>query len=302
MASNPSSTPLCIPPNSRSNLTYDLHAHSIASDGEFSPERLVELAQRAGVDVLALTDHDTVAGIETAIGAAQDLSAEAETAINVLPGVEISSRWSGVDIHIVGLHIRYKDEKLLERLAKQAEKRFARASAIDRKLAKLGIEGVLEEVQAKVGAKVPGRPDFAKVLIERGICRNFDEVFRKYLGQGKAAYAMIEWPSVEETVAWITEAGGSAVLAHPARYKLTRTKLSRLIAAFQAAGGAAIEVATPGLDKGKIDQLANFAEEYRLMSSAGSDYHGSAMPWVQLGRYPPLPKRCTPIWSLWTTE
>lgn len=287
--------------NLKPNLTYDLHAHTLASDGEFSPERLVELAQRAGVDVLALTDHDTVAGVETAIEAALALNEKSEAPITVLPGVEISSRWSGVDIHIVGLNISHKDERLVERLAMQNEKRCARAAVIDRKLSKLGVEGVLAEVQSRVGDKVPGRPDFAKILIERGICKTFDEVFRKYLGQGKAAYAMIEWPTVEESVAWISEAGGSAVLAHPARYKLTRTKLSRLIAAFQAAGGAAIEVATPGLDKGKIDQLANFAEEYRLMASVGSDYHGAATPWVQLGRYPLLPKRCTPIWSLWTT-
>ncbi len=275
------------------NLRYDLHSHSTCSDGELEPERLVELAASVGVDVLALTDHDSVAGIERAVEVARAYG------LQLVPGVEISSRWAGLDIHVVGLNLDVSNVALRDRLDNQNQKRVERAHKIDRKLGKLGFGGVLEAVKAQVGDKPPGRPDFARVLISAGACRSFDEAFRKYLGQGKAAYAAIDWPTLEESVSWIHEAGGMAVLAHPGRYKMTRSKLSCLIKAFKQAGGDALEVVTSGQDKGKTEQLASFAQEYGLLASLGSDYHGPSMHWIKLGQIAALPKRCRPIWSEW---
>jgi predicted metal-dependent phosphoesterase TrpH len=166
-------------------------------------------------------------------------------------------------------------------------------------LAKLGMPGMLETIKARIGTRPPGRPDFAKEIIARGAARNDEDAFRKYLGQGKTAYVKIAWPELVEAIAWIRQAGGVAVLAHPGRYKLTRTKLSALIAEFHRQGGQAIEVVTPGQDPGKTEQLANFAERWGLMASLGSDFHGSRMPWSQLGRYPALPTRCRPVWMMW---
>ncbi|MCG8671126.1 MAG: PHP domain-containing protein [Pseudomonadales bacterium] len=271
---------------------YDLHAHTTCSDGTLTPEELVSLAHEVGVSHLAITDHDSVEGIVLAKKCAKVVG------LGLISGVEISSRWSNMDIHIVGLQVNEADEQLLQRLQSQHQQRFQRAEKICRKLQqKAGCEDLYPTLLERTAGKPPGRPDIAKLLIEIGKCKTMNEAFRKYLAMGKQAYISTEWPEIEESIQWIHDAGGMAVLAHPSRYKLTRTKLSRLIACFKAAGGQAIEVSTTGQDPTKTAQLAKFAEEYGLLASTGSDFHSPAMPWVQLGKAPPLPKLCTPVWT-----
>ena len=270
---------------------YDLHTHTTCSDGTLTPQALVQLAADIGLQWLAITDHDTVAGVELARKCAEPLG------VNLISGVEISCTWSNMDIHIVGLQVNETDEALLQQLAGQGARRFERARQICERLAKLGHGNLHEHVLAQAGGAPPGRPDIARVLVEQGICKSMNEAFRKYLALGKQAFVKTDWPEIATAVDWIHAAGGLAVLAHPSRYKLTRMKLSRLIAHFQGAGGDALEVVTTGQDPGKTDQLARFAEEYGLLASTGSDFHSPAMPWVQLGKQPPLPKRCRPVWQ-----
>lgn len=270
---------------------FDLHAHTTCSDGTLSPEALVTLASQVGVKTLAITDHDTVAGVTLARKCANTLG------LTLISGVEISSAWANMEIHIVGLQVDESDSNLLERLETQSAKRFERAQRMCERLAKLGFANLYDKVLVQSGALPPGRPDIARVLIDEGICKTMNEAFRKYLALGKPAFIKTDWPDIATAVDWISAAGGISVLAHPSRYKLTRTKLSRLIADFQAAGGRALEVVTTGQDPGKTDQLARFAEQYGLLASTGSDFHSPAMPWVQLGRQPALPKRCQPVWQ-----
>ncbi|MDX1692526.1 MAG: PHP domain-containing protein [Ketobacteraceae bacterium] len=278
------------------NNQYDLHTHTTCSDGTLTPGELVQLAADIGLQTLAVTDHDTVAGIAQARKHADSLG------LNLIAGVEISSTWANMDIHIVGLCVDDHDPELLERLDSQGERRYRRAEAICQRLERLGHDNLLADVMAGTGGGPPGRPDIARVLVDRGICRSMNEAFRKYLAMGKQAYVKTDWPDIETAVRWIREAGGIAVLAHPSRYKLTRMKLSRLIAHFHSVGGGAIEVVTTGQDPGKTAQLAGFAEEYGLLASTGSDFHSPAMPWVQLGKQPPLPGSSQPVWQAFPRE
>ena len=271
---------------------YDLHAHTTCSDGALTPSALVELASEMGVTHLAVTDHDTVAGVADAKASALKHD------IQLISGVEVSSTWSNMDIHIVGLAVNENDERLIARLATQGERRVARAKSMCHKLEKLLNQPIYEFLIERTGGKPPGRPDIAQLLIDLGHCRTMNEVFRKYLAQGKSAYVKTDWPDIATAIRWIKEAdGGVPVLAHPSRYKLTRTKLSRLIACFKNAGGEALEVTTSGQDPTKTKQLANFAAEFGLLASTGSDFHSPEMPWVKLGKHPALPKVCTPVWS-----
>ena len=274
---------------------FDLHAHTTCSDGTLSPEALVTLAASVGLTTLAITDHDTVAGIELAKKCAGSLG------LTLISGVEISSSWANMEIHIVGLQVDETDSTLLERLAGQSKRRYERAQRMCERLSKLGFPDLYDKVLLHSGGLPPGRPDIARVLVDEGICKTMNEAFRKYLAMGKQAFIKTDWPDMATAIDWIRCSGGIAVLAHPSRYKLTRTKLSRLIADFHSAGGAALEVVTTGQDPGKTDQLARFAEEYGLLASTGSDFHSPAMPWVQLGKQPALPKRCQPVWSVFSS-
>lgn len=266
--------------------------HSTASDGELEPARLMALVASAGVKVVALTDHDSLEGLPEAHAAA------AEQGLSVINGVEISSRWDVHDIHVVGLGVDPDSSLLQERLAQQMARRWQRAEVIATRLQKLGYPGLLVLASADAPQGIPARPHFARALVSSGACRQEKEAFAKYLAQGKPAYVKTEWPSIEEAIGWIRDAGGVAVLAHPHRYKMTRTKLQRLIRSFAEAGGQAVEVVSANQDNGTAQQLAGFCDQYALYASQGSDYHGPSMRWVQPGRMPKLPSQCRPVWAL----
>ncbi len=270
----------------------DLHLHSTASDGELAPARLVEVVQAAGVKVMALTDHDSVAGLPEATSTGVTLG------VQVVAGVEISARWDVHDIHVVGLGIDPAHPALLDHLAGQMERRRQRAHQISTRLVKLGFPDLLAAASAIAPQGIPARPHFAKALFRAGLCRQEKEAFAKYLAQGKPAYVKTAWPGVDETVQWIKSAGGVAVIAHPHRYNMTRTKLDRLIRFFAESGGQAMEVVSANQDSGSAQQLAGFCKQYGLYASQGSDYHGPAMRWVLPGRMSKLPSQCQPVWAL----
>jgi hypothetical protein len=276
-------------------MTYDLHSHTIFSDGDFSPEELVSEAAAGGVKVLALTDHDTLDGVPRAEEAAR------KAGISLVRGVEISTRWEKLDIHVLGLGVDLDDSTLSEGLKFHQSERITRAQQVSKKFEKLGIDGMWEEVSQNVKTHYVGRPDFARVLIKRGVVSNFQGAFNKYLAAGKPAYVATEWASIPEAIAWIKAAGGVAVLAHPGRYRITRTKLVKLLTCFNEAGGEGMEVLYSGQDASKTQDLARLSKQLGLVASAGSDFHGFSYPGMRFGALGEMPSCCQPLWEspLW---
>lgn len=272
---------------------YDLHAHSTASDGTLTPTELMARAAEAGVQVMALTDHDTLAGLDEAAAAA------GERGIGFVPGVEISVTWSNQTVHIVGLGVDRANPALRAGLDRLLEFRQWRAQEIGRRLAKAGIEGAYEGAKAFSNGTLVGRTHFARFLVQHGHADSIGQVFKKFLVSGKPGHVSGDWATLEEAISWINGAGGQAVIAHPARYKMTRSKLRRLIANFMDVGGAAIEVVSGSHSKDEYFTMARHANDFGLMASAGSDYHGPENPWIELGRLPELPPGCRPVWQNW---
>jgi len=272
--------------------TPDLHTHSTASDGTLSPTALIERAADVGVEVMALTDHDSVAGIAEATQAA------VSAGLILIPGVEVSVTWSGRTVHVVGLDLNPACEALLQGLRRLQRYREWRAEEIARRLEKAGFVGAFDGASAYAEGGLIARTHFARFLVQRGAAQDIRGVFRRFLVKGKPGHVQSEWTSLEEAVGWIRAAGGHAVIAHPARYGLTRGKMLRLIGEFRECGGRALEVVSGSHSRDDYFVFARHAAEHRLLASAGSDYHGPDNPGIELGRLPPLPDGCTPIWSL----
>ncbi len=272
------------------NFIIYLHTHSNYSDGSLTPTELVLRAAGAGIAVLALTDHDTVAGFDEARRQAD------RCGIGIVPGVEISAGWRAQAIHVLGLWIDPASPQLLEQLASQAERRRLRMQKICARLGTLGLPGdeLLTAVRAQPG--VPTRAHLADALVAGGHVGRAEEAFRKYLGKGKAAHFAAEWPPLAEVVAWIRAAGGIASLAHPARYALSGGAKRQLLADFTAAGGAAIEVVTGANGAQHVEASAMLAVKFGLSGSVGSDFHSPMQTWNPLGRSLKLPDCVVPVW------
>lgn len=271
----------------------DLHAHSTASDGELTPTELVAMAVHNGVTTLALTDHDTVSGLKEANSEATQHN------IQLINGIELSCRWDNKTIHVVGLNINADDKTMINATVKLNQLREDRAIKIGEKLEKAGITNSLHEAKKLVGTGTVTRQHFAQFLVKNGYAKNHNDVFKRYLVKGKPGYVSVEWPALNETINTIHTAGGVAVIAHPLRYKLTATKLRQLIFDFKESGGEAIEVVTGNNNKDEITTMTNYAKQYDIAASLGSDYHNSHSPWVQLGNLTALPEGLTPVWDIW---
>ena len=272
------------------SLNIDLHTHSNCSDGTLTPAELVARAAAAGVEVLALTDHDTVAGLKEAEHSAGVLG------LRLVPGVEISASWRAQAIHVLGLWIDPASAPLRGVLATQGERRRLRMRKICARLGKLGLPGMelLAAVEAHPG--LPTRAHLANAMVAGGHVNRADEAFRKYLGSGKAANVAAEWPALDVVVGWIRAAGGVATLAHPARYSLSAGARRQLLTDFVGAGGAALEVVTGGNGAQHVEAVAALAVKYGLMGSVGSDFHDPQHTWNPLGRSLKLPDCVTPVW------
>ena len=270
---------------------YDLHSHSTASDGTLTPTELVSRAVTAGVDVLALTDHDTLDGYAEARRAA------AAEDIRLLAGVEVSVVWKNMTIHVLGLNVDPESRTLLDGLRGLLAFRDRRAEEIAHKLEKAGIPDALAGAVAYRRGRILSRTHFAHFLHEHGHAASLRDVFKRYLVKGKPGYVRGQWAPMSEALGWIIEAGGLPVIAHPARYGLTRTKLAGLIGEFREAGGVGLEVVSGSHSRDETLHMAALSREHKLFASAGSDYHGPEKPWVNLGRLRPLPNGCTPIWE-----
>lgn len=270
---------------------YDLHTHSTASDGSLSPTDLVSRAVEQGVTVLALTDHDGTEGIFEAQQAAKGAD------LTLIAGVEISVTWGGTTIHIVGLNVDVKHPVLQNGLTTMRNYRVERAEKIASRLEKAGISGALEGAKKYASEVMLGRVHFAKFLVEAKHAKDINDVFKRFLVRNKPGYVPGQWATLSDAVGWITAAGGQAVIAHPARYKITATKLRRLIADFKDAGGIGFEVVSGRQHPEEVKHMARLAEQFELLASCGSDFHTPDNTWVELGKLSALPNSCTPIWT-----
>lgn len=246
----------------------DLHMHSTASDGALTPSDLVALCAQRGLQHIALTDHDTMDGVDEAQQAAR------QQGIGLLPGCEISTRWNGVGIHIVALMPDGAQGVLVEGLVQQRQARIERAGMIAERLEKIGLPDALAKAREQAGSERPlGRPDFARALVDAGIAKDWADAFKRFLGSGKKGDVKAQWPEVAEATEWIVASGGVAVIAHPLRYKLTRRKRGLLIDAFTEAGGQAVELVNGQQNGDATRDLARQLVERGLHASIGSDFH-----------------------------
>jgi predicted metal-dependent phosphoesterase TrpH len=270
---------------------HDLHSHSLASDGTLTPSGLVQAACGAGVNVLALTDHDTTDGIEEAARQA------AAAGLCLIPGVEISVSWESLTVHILGLNIDPRCLTLQDGLSGLRSFRDWRAVEIGRRLARAGIHGAYDGARALSRGRIVSRTHFAHYLVANGHARSLTEVFKRFLTHGKPGHVAGRWAALEDALGWILAAGGLAVIAHPARYPVTGSKLRRLVGEFRELGGVGMEVVSGCHTRDDIHTMAGCARAMGLFASCGSDYHGPENPWVQLGQLAELPAGCRPIWE-----
>ena len=261
----------------------DLHCHTTASDGALAPKALIDRALGRNIETLAITDHDTMVGYREVREYAK------EQGLNLIPGIELSSQWRGIGIHVVGLGMDPTHPVIIEAERSQTEVRRARAKTIAMRLSKKLQKDIdFAAVEALAGGEI-GRPHFAQYMVDQRMVPDRQTAFKKYLGAGKVGDVKSGWPEMETVVKWIVESGGQAVLAHPHHYNLTRTKLLDCIAAFQYAGGKAMEICCGLMDKNQSGQLKKIAQDEGLYGSCGSDFHGPNKFGLDLGVMPAFP-------------
>jgi predicted metal-dependent phosphoesterase TrpH len=257
-----------------------------------SPTELLELAAELEIDMLSITDHDT-------LEAYRDISG-ANNPIKIIPGIELSSQWNRRGVHIVGLNVNLSSESILEGVKQQSNARRERAQKIAEKLQRFGFDDCLAGAQSFAsGPDQIGRPHFARHLVKIGAVSNIQQAFKRYLGAGKAGDIKDQWADPQTVIGWIRDAGGVAVLAHPTKYKLTRSKLVELLVDFKVAGGEAMEVISGSQVPSVTRDMARLAKDMGFDASCGSDFHAPNQEWAALGRVAPLPENCTAVWQRW---
>lgn len=292
------------------SINADLHCHTTASDGTLGPLELYQRATDQGVELLAITDHDSVA-------AHQFLRQHDLQGPRLITGIELSTTWSGVEIHIVGLGFALDNPDLERIIQNQDQARRQRSLHIARKLVKQLHLNINEEqlfnevVQIALSRQrstsdgfslteetvQTGRPHFAQWLINNGYVKDANAAFDQHLNDKKLGNLRQFWPPMSQAVAWLKALGGKAVLAHPGKYKMTRTKFRALITDFKLAGGHALEVVGGVMIPGQTEHFAELCEEFDLQGSRGSDFHSPDYRWVELGRLKPLPDKVKSVWS-----
>lgn len=276
----------------QSPLNADLHCHSTQSDGWLSPTDVVRRAAANGVELLALTDHDTTGGLAEA---AQTARAEN---LPFVPGVEVSVSWHDETIHIVGLGIDPDNAELDAGLHQVRSGRDARAQRMSDALAQIGIHGVLEGALGYArNPSLVSRAHFARYLVEIGVAPNIDNVFKHYLVRGKPGFVETQWAELNDAVRWILAAGGLPVVAHPGRYRISDNDMEKLLGEFVEAGGIGIEVVSGSHSSSKVGKFARYARHFDLLASRASDFHGAHESRVDLGHCEPLPENVTPVWE-----
>jgi predicted metal-dependent phosphoesterase TrpH len=270
----------------------DLHSHSTFSDGALTPEALAARARENGVELWSLTDHDELAGQRRARDAALDLG------LAYLAGCEVSVGFAGHTVHVLGLGIDADDAALAAALAEVRSGRLDRARRIGDELGRAGIPGAFDGALALAeNPALVARTHFARWLVERGVCGDVHEVFRRYLSDGKPGDVPHRWARLGDAVRWIGAAGGVAVIAHPARYGMTANEHWALFSEFVALGGRGVEVTIASHSAAEERSYTETALEFGLLASRGSDFHAPRERRVELGALPALPGRLTPVWK-----
>ncbi len=269
----------------------DFHCHTSASDGSLAPQELLNRAIEAKLDMLAITDHDTIDGYS-------QLACRQPAGLQLVSGIELSAVWKTRGVHIVGLNFDPANDELAALIKKQQESRQRRAVRIAQKLENLGVGNALQGAK-NIAENAPlSRVHFAKFLVETGAVKTIKIAFSRYLGAGKPGDIRNEWVSMEEAVACIRAASGVAVLAHPDAYKLTKTKRRALARDFVAAGGEAIEIISGSQSPELTRQLCALAADLGCAASIGSDFHSDEQVWRKLGTCGYVPEQLRPVWEM----
>jgi len=275
-------------------MNADLHCHSTVSDGQFPPAEVARRAHAGGVTLWALTDHDEVAGQQEARAAADAFG------MRYVSGVEISVTWASRTVHIVGLGVDPTSSVLIDGLARTRDGRAARAEAMGERLAALGIPGAyLGALKYVSNPDMISRTHFARFMVESGYASSTQDVFNRYLGDGKPGYVAHRWAKLADAVNWIRAAGGEAIIAHPGRYAYTAVEFDAFFAEFIDLGGKAIEVVTGSHTPDQYREYADVARRFGFEASRGSDFHAPGEGRIELGALPPLPADLKPVWERW---
>jgi predicted metal-dependent phosphoesterase TrpH len=271
------------------SVIFDLHSHTTFSDGALKPEELIVRALEKSVDVLAITDHDTIDAYQVMPGS--------HGGIKVIPGIEFSTQWENRGIHVLGLNIDLDSDAIRTGVQFQTNARQERARRIGDNLAKRGIEDAFAGASKLATGGYIGRPHFAQHLINIGKVKSMQAAFKNYMGDGKAGDVRQHWAELPQIIQWIRDANGFPVLAHPLKYKLTRTKLKRLLCSFKQFGGEGMEVVSGQQEQQQTKSMAALCEQMNLLASCGSDFHMPDRRWAELGVFAPLPSNVTPVWE-----
>ncbi|MDC9726205.1 MAG: PHP domain-containing protein [Candidatus Thioglobus sp.] len=274
-------------------MIIDLHNHSYYSDGVLSPTEVVNLAKAQECNVFALTDHDTTDGL---IEAQQQAD---KVGLRLIHGVEVSAMWGNMTVHIVGLGVDINNATLQDGLKRHQEFRRVRAEKMARGLGGAGVFGALEKTQAIAKTDMITRTHFAQMLVQEGVCKDMRSVFKRFLTGKKPGGVGGKWAEYDEVISWIHAAGGQAVLAHPLRYRMTNTKVKRLLSHLAGAGLDGVEVVTGSSSADEITLVGQWAKELNLLSSQGSDYHGWPNQRMVIGKLLEMPNPETTIWRNW---
>jgi predicted metal-dependent phosphoesterase TrpH len=270
-------------------MIFDLHAHTTFSDGALTPPELLQRAIESPVDVLAITDHDTVDAFNNLGSAVKGLS--------LVPGIEFSTRWESTGIHVLGLNIDLDSDAIKAGADYQTGARLDRARRISANLEKIGVDDAFAGAMALSAGSYIGRPHFAQHLVGIGKVKSIEVAFKKYLGDGKAGDVRQHWAELPQIIQWIRDANGIPVLAHPLKYKLTRSKLKRLLDDFLSEGGRGMEVVSGQQTPQQTSEMARLCEQKNLLASCGSDFHAPGNQWGELGVFTSLPDYVTPVWE-----
>jgi predicted metal-dependent phosphoesterase TrpH len=281
-------------PEAASYRKVDLHTHSTRSDGRLSPTELVDLAVEQNVSLFALTDHDTLDGIEEASQRAS------EYGLSFVNGIELSTQWNGIPLHMVALHFERDNSALLSIVAKNQAIRLDRARRIADLLVRQGLPDLFDEAVALAGESQLGRPHFATLLVEKGLVKDSNKAFDRYLGNKRLGQLRDVWPELEDVLTDLSGENVELILAHPKRYPLTVTKLKRLLSDFKKWGGTGIEIASGNERPDSVRLLERLSQEFGLKASVGSDYHGPFGPWMQVGKFTQIQEsKVDLVWRNW---
>lgn len=272
----------------------DLHVHSNRSDGSFSPRELVDYAIEKGLSAFALTDHDTVDGLEEAIAYAAKLRQEYVNSLRnhancicpvpeVIPGIEFSTEYQGRDVHIVGLYIDYKNAEFVAQLKDFVDSRDVRNEKMCGLLQEHGVDITYAQLLTEFPDAVITRAHYAKFLLNHGYVKSMNEAFDRYVGDHAPCFLPREKVTPVQAVKLVLEAGGVPILAHPILYRMSDARLEALVAELKKVGLMGIEAIYSTYNSGEERQIRSLAAKYRLLISGGSDFHGTNKPGLDLG-------------------